>query len=160
SERVEAEPEALHAVARRAGGSMRDAQSLLEQLMSSAGARLTVDAVHQLLGTASDERLLDLLDALADQSSARVLDLTNQAVDEGVQMVDLLSGLIDFMADAMRLSAGSVATLLATSPRQRPRLEAVVARWPFDSTVAALQILADARMRMRGSPHGRVVVEV
>src|SRR5262249_31384968 len=69
-EQIEAASEALHAVARRAGGSMRDAQSLLEQLLSAAGDRLTIEAVHRLLGTASDERLLDLLEALADHDSA------------------------------------------------------------------------------------------
>src|SRR5262249_29222201 len=123
-EQIEAEPEALQAVARRAGGSMRDAQSLLEQLLSAAGDRLTVQAGHRLLGTASDERVLDLLEALADHDSARVLDLTNRAAHEGVQIVDLLGGIIDFLADAMRLSAGSAAMLLATGPKQRPRLEA------------------------------------
>ena len=56
-EQVEAEPEALQVVARRAGGSMRDAQSLLEQLLASGSPKLTVEVVHALLGTPSDERL-------------------------------------------------------------------------------------------------------
>src|SRR4051812_41120883 len=72
-EGIEAEPDALRAVARRATGSMRDAQSLLEQLLSSAGPRLTVERVHALLGTASDERLFDLIDALADHDAAAAL---------------------------------------------------------------------------------------
>ena len=57
SERMQADDEALELVARRAGGSMRDAQSLLDQLLAFGGDRLTGDQVHQLLGTAHDDRV-------------------------------------------------------------------------------------------------------
>ncbi len=74
-EQVEAEPEALQVVARRAGGSLRDAQSLLDRLLASGSPRLTVEVVHGLLGTASDERLLAMLEALADHDPAAALRL-------------------------------------------------------------------------------------
>jgi DNA polymerase III subunit gamma/tau len=159
-EGIEAEPEALQAVARRAGGSMRDAQSLLEQLLSAGGEGLTVERVHALLGTASDERLLDLLDALADRDPAAALSQVDRASREGVQPAELLNGLLDYLRDVMVLAAGAEAVLLSASPRQKARLQAVVDRWPLDSILAALQILAEARGRLRGSPHGRILVEL
>ena len=55
---MQADDEALELVARRAGGSMRDAQSLLDQLLAFGGDRLTADQVHQLLGTAGDDRIV------------------------------------------------------------------------------------------------------
>ena len=45
-------------------------------------------------------------------------------------------------------------------PRQQPRLQALVERWPLDSVLAALQILDATRARLRGSPHGRLLVEM
>ena len=124
-ERVEAEPEALQVVARRAGGSMRDAQSLLDRLLASGSPRLTVEVVHALLGTASDERLLAMLEALADHDSAAALRLArSRAPAEGVQPAELLGGLLDFLRDAMVLAVGAESMLLAVTPRQRPRLEA------------------------------------
>jgi DNA polymerase-3 subunit gamma/tau len=159
-EKIAAEPEALRAVARRASGSLRDAQSLLEQLLSGGGDALTVELVHKRLGTASDERLLDLIDALADHDGGAALRQLDQAAGEGVQPTDLLNGLLEFLRDVMVLAAGGGDVLLAATPRQKPRLEAVVKRWPLDSIVAALQILAEARGRLRGSPHGRLLVEL
>jgi DNA polymerase-3 subunit gamma/tau len=159
-EDVEAEPEALRSVARRAGGSMRDAQSLLERLLGSGKERLTVERVHALLGTASDERVLDQLDALADHDAARALSLLDAAAGAGVQPVDLLNGLLEFLRDVMVLAAGAEGTLLAVSPRQQPRVQAIVDRWPLDTILAALQILDTARARLRGSPHGRLLVEM
>jgi DNA polymerase-3 subunit gamma/tau len=159
-ESVEAEPEALQVVARRASGSMRDAQSLLEQLLASGHAKLTVEIVHGLLGTASDERLLDLVDALADHDAAAALGLLDRAANEGVQPSEVLGGLLEFLRDAMVLAAGADSLLLAVTPRQKPRLKLVVDRWPLDTMMTALQILAEARSRMRGSPHGRILVEL
>ena len=159
-EAIAAEPEALQTIARRSGGSMRDAQSLLEQLLSSAGERLTVEAVHRLLGTASDERLLDIIEALAAHDPASVLLQMHRAAAEGVQPTDLLDGVISFLRDAMALSVGAVDVLLTATSRQRPRLQAMVDRWQADSIVPALQILAEARLKLRGSPHGRTTVEI
>src|SRR5690606_13017987 len=64
AEGVAVEPEAVDLVARRAGGSMRDAQSLFDQLLAFGSEKLTPDDVHRLLGTAPDERLVGLAEAL------------------------------------------------------------------------------------------------
>ena len=159
-EDVEADPEALGVIARRAGGSMRDAQSLLEQLLSFGGQRLTVELVQQQLGIASDDRTLDLLDALSRRDAAeaiRIVDLTSAS---GVQPTELLSGTLEFLRDVMMLSIGADVILQAAAPRQKPRLREIAGRWTPDTLLAALQILAEARGRLRGSPHGRTLAEI
>ena len=159
-ERVEAEPEALQIVARRASGSLRDAQSLLDRLMASGSPLLTVEIVNGLLGTASDERLLAMIEALAHHDAALVLRLLEQSAGEGVQPAEILSGIIDFTRDALVLAVGAESLLLAVSPRQRPHVERIVETWTIDSILASLQILSECRARMRGSLHGRLLVEL
>jgi DNA polymerase-3 subunit gamma/tau len=159
-ESVAADVEALQVVARRAAGSMRDAQSLLEQLLSYGSTRLTADQVHQALGIAPDERVLDLVDALADHDAARVLKLVESATASGVQPVDMLNSVLEFLRDVMAIAAAGDVPTLATAPAQRGRLEQVARRWPLDSILVAMQILAEARARLRGSPHGRLLVEL
>jgi DNA polymerase-3 subunit gamma/tau len=159
-EEVEADADALQIVARRAGGSMRDAQSLLERMLSSGNTRLTADIVHGLLGTASDERLLEMIEALAAGDSAAALTLLDRAASEGVQPTELLAGTIDFLRDAMVVSIGAEALTLTVAPRQRARLKAAAGRWSTDAVLAALQILAEARGRMRGVAHGRLLAEL
>ena len=139
---------------------MRDAQSLLELLLASGSPRLTVEVVHTLLGTPSDERLLAILEALADRDPAAVLTLLDQGAGEGVQPSDLLAGALEFLRDAMVLSVGAEPVLLAVTPRQKPRLQSIVDRWSIDAILAALQILAEARSRMRGVSHARLLAEL
>jgi DNA polymerase-3 subunit gamma/tau len=159
-EGVEADREALRLVARRAAGSMRDAQSLLEQLLSSGGARITSELAHQALGLAPDERVLDLIEALADHDPARALTTLDAAVSSGVQAADLLGGAMEIVRDVMVAAAGAPAELLNAAPAARPRIDALAQRWPLDSVLATLQILSEARGRLRGSPHGRLLVEL
>jgi DNA polymerase-3 subunit gamma/tau len=159
-EGVTADPDGLRAVARRAGGSMRDAQSLLEQLFSYGGKVLTVELIHQALGIAPDERVLDLIDAMADGDSAKGLQLLDSAVNSGVQPVELLNGAMEFLRDVMVAATGGDVPPLAASPGQMDRIKALAKRWSFDSVLAALQILSEARGRLRGNPHGRLVVEL
>ena len=81
AEGVEAEPEALEMLARRAAGSMRDSQSLLEQLLAFASGRITVADVHGMLGTAGDQRLAALIEHLAERNAAAALAELDAAAD-------------------------------------------------------------------------------
>ena len=74
AEGVQAEDEALEVLARRAAGSMRDSQSLLEQLLSFASQRITVADVHGMLGTAGDQRLTAIVKHLVERNAAAALD--------------------------------------------------------------------------------------
>ena len=159
-EQMTAEPAALATIARRASGSMRDAQSLLEQMLSYGGSNLTAESVHRALGIAPDDRLLDLIDALADRDLARVLGLVESSVSSGVQAADLLTGTLGFLRDLMVTQVGPDVPLLYAAPSQKDRLRSAAERMPLDTTLAALQILSDAKGRLRFSPDGRFVVEL
>ena len=139
---------------------MRDAQSLLEQLLSFGGERLTVELVQQQLGIASDDRTLDLLEALSRRDAAEALRIVEQTSSAGVQPTELLAGAMEFLRDAMTIAVKADVSPSLATPRQKPRLKAIAESWSLDTLLAALQILTEARGRLRGSPHGRILVEI
>jgi DNA polymerase-3 subunit gamma/tau len=160
-EGMQADDEALERVARRAGGSMRDAQSLLDQLLAFGSERLTADQVHQLLGTANDDRVLELAAAALEHDGARGLDLVGKAADAGLQLGELLDQLIAYWRDLMVLNCtGGEAAELSVAPRHRDTLAGQATALKLDTILAGLDILAAARARMRNSNHGRVLLEM
>jgi DNA polymerase-3 subunit gamma/tau len=159
-EAVEVEKDALWTVARRAGGSMRDAQSLLERLLTHSEGCLTDDQAREILGLASDDRMLDLLESAADHDMARLLEQIEAAMVVGVQPGDLVTGVLELLRDAMVQSAGSKGPLMAVGSRQKPRLEALAKNWGMDSILAAMQIMAETKARMKGNPQGRLLAEL
>jgi DNA polymerase III subunit gamma/tau len=161
AEGYQAEPAALEIVARRAGGSMRDSQSLFDQLLAFGGKTITAEDVHRLLGTAGDERLIEIAEGLVNRQPDRALALFDQALGEGVQLGELVDQLLDYQRDLMVIAAGAETTALASvAATQRPRLAEQARRWGLPTVVAALQILAETKTRMQRSGHGRALAEL
>ncbi|MGD1994437.1 MAG: DNA polymerase III subunit gamma/tau [Anaerolineae bacterium] len=82
-EEIQADHAALTLVARQATGSMRDAESLLDQLAAYNAGGITVEEVRAALGTGSEEAVADLAAALAEGDVARGLTIINAAADQG-----------------------------------------------------------------------------
>jgi DNA polymerase-3 subunit gamma/tau len=160
-EGVKADEDALRIIARRADGSMRDGQSLLEQLLSFGGERLTADAVHAQLGTAADERVVEIAAAALARDASRALALVAKCADEGLQLGELLDQLIDYWRGLMLLnsSGGEVGELnLADHHRETARTQAQTLA--LDTILAGLDVLTTAKARLRTSAHGQVLLEM
>jgi DNA polymerase-3 subunit gamma/tau len=160
-EGVQADDDALDLVARRANGSMRDAQSLLDQLLAFSGDRLGAEQVHNLLGTAGDEHILALADALLGQDPKKALDGLDQAVTQGFQLGELLDQLIAYWRDLMVVHcAGAEARDLSVAERHRPTLERQAQALGLDTILAGLDVLSATRGRLARSTHARTLVEM
>jgi DNA polymerase-3 subunit gamma/tau len=161
AEGMKADDEALELVARRAGGSMRDAQSLLDQLLAFGSDRLTVDQVHQLLGTAHDDRVASLAAAVLAREAGQALTLLGDAAGTGLQLGELLDQLIDYWRDLMVVKcAGDDARDLSVPPRLRPALTDQAKAASLDTLLAGLDVLATTKTRMFRSNHARVLLEM
>lgn len=157
----EAEEEALAIVARRAGGSMRDAQSLLDQLLAFGGDKLTADEVHGLLGTAGDDRVAELATAVLDRDASRAIALLAELSERTLQPGELIDQLAQYWRDLMVANiAGKEAPDLSVPARQREALLAQAKSLSLDSILAGLEVLNSARFRLRSTSHGRLIVEM
>src|SRR6185312_1548386 len=161
AEGVSAEPEALEALARRAAGSMRDSQSLLEQLLAFGGPQITLEEVHRMLGTAGDRRLSQLARHLADRHAAGALAELDAAVAEGVDIGPLLDQLLGYFRDMMVAAAGCPAeSLLYASSSERAAMVAAGKQLGLETVLAVMQILDHTISRLRYSTHGRILAEL
>ena len=160
-EGMKAEDEALEMVARRAGGSMRDAQSLLDQLLAFGSDRLTADQVHALLGTAGDDRVVELASAVLEHDAKRALDLLAELAGRSLQLGELLDQMMAYWRDLMVVRcAGDKAPDLSVTARHRPTLLKQASAGNLDTVLAGLDILGTTRARLKGSNHGRLLVEM
>lgn len=161
AEQVDVEPAALELVARRAAGSMRDSQSLLDQLLAFGGEQITAADVHRLFGTAADERLISLVDALIQRRRDSLLAQLDAALVEGVQLDELINQLIHFIRDLMVIASGANSvTLMGVADENRPQLERQAKAWGLATILAALQILAETKSRMFRASHSRALAEL
>lgn len=161
AEGVEVDDDALELVARRAAGSMRDSQSIFDQLLAFGEEHISSSDVHRLLGTASDDRLIEIGQALVQRDKAGAIDSFHTALDEGVQLGELTDQLLFYLRDLMILaSKASRVGLLSVAPVSREQLLKQAEDWGLQTIVAAMQILSDAKARMQRVTYGRALAEL
>ncbi len=156
-----ADEDALMLLARRANGSMRDSQSLLEQVFSFSGNHLSVEAIHQLLGTAGIGRIAELATALLGHDSTKSLSLIHEALSQGVDAGQLASQLLGYFRDVMTVKIGcSPDTLLMCSPADVETIRTQIDDVGLETLLSMIQILDSGLVRMQSSLHARTLLEV
>ncbi len=161
AEGFEAEDDALALIARRAAGSMRDSQSLLEQVMSFSSGKITTEQVHALLGTADETRLRELAEALVDRDGVRALQLVDKAVNEGTDAGQFAEQMLGYLRDLMATAVGGGPDLLKVcNPTGYTALKQLADRWGLQSILAAVQLLDESLVRMRFSVQSQALFEV
>jgi DNA polymerase III subunit gamma/tau len=160
-EKAEAEPEALAMLARRAGGSMRDAQSLLDQALAFSSGKLTVDRINELLGTAHAEQVQAMVIAALAHETAAVLDLVQEASAKGVQLGELLDQLIFQWRQLMLIkSVGVNSPLIDLGENAKEAMARFLEGITLDMIFAGLEVLLAAKGRLRTTGQGQIVVEM
>lgn len=99
-ENLEVDSDALNMIAAKSEGSLRDAETMLDQL-SLLGQRITLSLVHELVGVVSDEKLLDLLELALSADTARTVRRTRELIDSGIEPMTLMSQLATLIMDIL-----------------------------------------------------------
>lgn len=111
AEGIEVEAEALASIARLANGGMRDAQSILDQMISFCGNQLTDSDVLDVYGLVSGERIKELAKAIGSQSYSAIIDAVDSYSDEGRDLFRILQDIQAFirtvLLDAIRKGGSS-----------------------------------------------------
>ena len=161
NEGTKADDDALRLIARRAAGSMRDSQSLLEQLLSFSGNQITAEVVHAMLGTADETRLASFATRLIQRDAGGALQELDTAAEEGVDVGQLAEQLLGYLRDMMTVTVGGSADLVRTAnPNSVGQLKDWGKSWGTMTLLSALQLLDETIVKMRHSVQSRILLEV
>ncbi len=151
---------ALELIARRAAGSMRDSQSLLEQLLGAATGPIGVDEVHAVIGTGREDRVGRLLARIAARDPAGAIAALDEALAGGADAGGVLDQLLAALRDCLLASVGCGPELMTQGDGLGLDLAAVGRDLGTATILAMLQILDHALGRMRASGHAAVLAEM
>jgi DNA polymerase-3 subunit gamma/tau len=121
-EQISADDEAVTIVAREAAGSMRDALTLLDQVVAFSGDQLAGREVAQRLGIADRERLFELAGSVLGGDGKRALEVIDAIATQGLDLLHFTRQWLDLLRDMVVLEvAGDHPKLLELSPEERAR---------------------------------------
>ena len=141
------EEAAFELVARQATGSLRDAISLLDQLVAS-DATVTLAQAQALLGATASQTIQGLVEALAANDTAAALNLVNDAVDAGADARQLARQMVDYLRSLMLVRLGNAALVEAT-PEMKTIMDRQAERLDVPGLLRAVRAFNTAALDVR-----------
>jgi len=158
---IDIEEGALEILARRANGSMRDSQSLLDQLYSFCGNTISGEDANKLLGVADSGRVMEILASMLQRDSAQSLNQVDQLIKDGVDAGQLTNQLLSLTRDLMALRVGCDSNqLLFCNQVDFQSLQSLSTQHSLESILAIVDILDHSIVRAKHSDYPRTLLEV
>jgi len=161
AEGIDVSDAALALLARSAEGSMRDAQSAFDQVISFAGTTVAVDDVSTVLGLVGRDLLFDVVESVLDEDAPRAFALVDRAMESGHELRLVVRELARLVRDIMVVA---VDPKRAADPEigesDAARLTVLAARFSREDLMRAFDVLAKAEQDIRMAAQPRYHVEM
>jgi len=161
AENVEASDASLALIARAAEGSMRDAQSALDQVIAFAGRAIGVDDVSTVLGLVGRDLLMDVIDAVVAEDAPRAFALAERAVESGTDLRLVCRELSQLVRDMMMMSVDPARMSEEELPADEgERLMSLARQFSREDLMRAFDLLSTAEQDIRTVSHPRYYFEM
>jgi DNA polymerase-3 subunit gamma/tau len=152
--------EALFAIARRAEGSIRDAETILDQMHSFRPEGITLEDVEMLLGMVPTERFSRFVDLLKARDPGALITLANDVFDQGYNLVEFFTGLTGHLRAMLVLKLGIAKEVLGLSPADQKKREEEAARFTAGELFTAVETLVGFEESVKFTLMPRILLEV
>ncbi|MGB0391247.1 MAG: DNA polymerase III subunit gamma/tau [Salibacteraceae bacterium] len=159
-ENILAEENALHTIAQKADGGMRDALSLFDQIVSFSGDSITYKNVIENLNVLDFEFYFKVTNYILENDASNCLLLLNQVIENGFDGHNFIVGLSSHFRDLMVCSNPKTAQLLETSESLKTRFLEQSQKCSNLFLLDSLQLLSDVDFRYKTSKNQRLLVEI
>lgn len=158
SEGIQVEEAVYSEIARQATGSLRDAISLLDQLTSTTEI-ITLEMAQQVLGTATSESVIDIVDALIHKDSAKGLAKINQALDSGTDPRQLARQLVSYLRNALLFKMDNE-DQVKVSETVRGKIHEHASQIPLDELLRSIEAFNKATVEEHANWHPGLGLEL
>ncbi|MGH2452979.1 MAG: DNA polymerase III subunit gamma/tau [bacterium] len=152
---------ALRHIARLADGSVRDAESILDQVSAYKDEGITTDDILTMLGAPAEEALFGLTDALLARNAVEVLRVAIGLIDEGKESRQIMRTLLEHFRDLLiAKAAADPAAVLDTTPERLAALGRQAQTAALPDLLRAVKIFSDADVEARQHSQPRLLLEI
>ena len=159
-ESVAAEPEALHVIAQKADGAMRDALSIFDQVVAFCGRNLTYQAIIQNLNVLDYDYYFRLTDLILKEEVSSCLVLFDEVLNKGFDGHHFITGLGGHFRNLLVSKDSQTIPLLEVSDSIADKYKSQAAAADTRLLIQGLQIINECDTQYRTSKHQRLLVEL
>lgn len=161
SENIIAEPEALHVIAQKADGGLRDALSMFDQIVSySGGESVTYQLAIQNLNVLDFDYYFKLTDAFSEGSFSQALLILDDILSHGFDLGNLLSGLSEHFRNLLVCTDGATLSLLEVSTGVKSRYQSQSQGCGPVALIRGIDLLNQTEINLKSARNGRLTAEL
>ena len=159
-EKITLQPAAAHAIARGAEGGLRDAESMLDQLVAFCGEKIAESDVLNVFGFTSEQTVSDLTGRILRGETPEAIDLLHEQSEAGKDMMRLMTDLIAYLRDLLVFKAKPDALNEDVDPDVQKTLAAHAELISTDRLLELIDQFAVTEGRMKWAPNKKLHFEV
>ncbi len=160
NEKIEIDDEALYLISSKADGSMRDAESILDQMISFSDGNIAVEQVRQSLGIIDQEIYFEFTDLLKEKDTAKVLQYAAKIIATGHDLMDFLNGLQEHFRNILIMAAVNDLQQLNVADIYKTRYQEQAGDFPEKDVIHYLQIVSNAENELKYSSYPQLYLEM
>src|SRR6478672_7876964 len=160
AEKITIPDDALREIARAGDGSMRDAQSALDQVISFAGDKINKEDVEMALGVAGADILTRIIDAIAENTPADAINVVDDIVMRGHDLRNFCRDLLAHFRDLLITKVSASEELLESAVCEPQELKRQAALFSESDLVRFFHSLAETETKLRTAAHPRYQLEI
>jgi DNA polymerase-3 subunit gamma/tau len=159
-ENVALEPGVAEAIARAATGSMRDALSVLDQLMAYGGGTVSLEQVRNLLGASEMQEVTALVDALIAADLPDALQVVANVAATGADLRQFTRDLVERLRALMLIRAGAARSLLDVAEEEAAQIERQARIADLGALMRWVKLFSELDYQLRVSSYGQLPLEL
>jgi DNA polymerase-3 subunit gamma/tau len=159
-EHIEAEEDALHIIAQKADGALRDALSIFDRITSGAGKKITYDAVIENLNVLDYDYFFQITDALLAEDASAVMNHFDEILRKGFDPEVFVLGLAEHLRNVLVCKDKATLSLLEVGENLRERYKQQATLAPSSFLLTALNLANECDIHFKMARHKRLHVEM
>jgi len=159
-EGVKLEEKAAYSIAKGADGGMRDAESMLDQLVAFCGDKISEENVLEIFGFSSLETIADITQCLFTHKSVPALELIHQQSEKGKDLSRLLDDVISYLRNVLVASVDPNHKFEELAPEIAARVKEQSASVEADRLLSLIDHFAQTETKMKWAPNKRLHLEI
>lgn len=157
---ISAEEEALHIIAQKADGAMRDALSIFDRVASFCGKNITRSAVSEILNVLDYDTYFTVADLILKNQLPALLLMFNDIVSRGFDMHHFVTGLSGHFRDLLMMQSSETVSLLEVAQETKQRYATQAQEFSEEVLIRAIEISNECDLQYRNSRSPRLLVEL
>lgn len=154
------DPAALKVIAKAAEGGMRDALSILDQVLSFSDNHVTLDNALDVTGSLTEALLADYVQTIQDNAPKQALQLLQQILAEGKDAQRFVEDLIEYVRDLLLYQQAPELVAASEMDLLDEHFKALSAAMPADRLYGVIDILNETQQQLRFTNHPEIYLEV